>query len=548
MMPTAIGPTWKRDQEGKFILPALTLGWQQLGWTVEYLQQPDGPHAEQPLQLTDEQARFLLWWSAIDEEGQFLYRYAMLRRLKGWGKDPMGSFVCALEFVGPCRFDRWENGQPVAVSNPAAWVQTAAVSKDQTRNTMTLFPGLFSPKAIAKYKIELGKEIIYAERGKRRLEAVTSSPRALEGGRVTFVLKNETHHWRATDEGHEMARVIARNAAKTQGRVLAISNAHAPGEDSDAEHDWDAWRKIDQGISASKGMLYDSLEAPDTDLEDDESLRAGLMSARGDSVWLNVPRLMAEIRDPRTSPAMARRFYLNQIVAEEDKPFDRKRWDELAEPRVVQDGVTIVLGFDGSISRDHTVLIGTEVATGYQWVVGYWEPEPIDGELRINFQSVDQTVDDAFRRWKVWRLNADPYKWGVYLSVWAGKYGSETVVSWSTTQYRKMAQSLAQYRVAQVSGAVTHDGDPRFAAAMANAHKHMQQFRDDDGNPMWVIQKERPDSPLKIDAAVAGSLSWEARGAAIAAGVRNREDAATPNYVTEDRGVPEMSGARTKEF
>ncbi|MBQ1164301.1 hypothetical protein KBZ21_40620, partial [Streptomyces sp. A73] len=31
-------------------------------------------------------------------------------------------------------------GQPLGVQHPAAWVQIAAVSQDQTRNTMTLFP------------------------------------------------------------------------------------------------------------------------------------------------------------------------------------------------------------------------------------------------------------------------------------------------------------------------------------------------------------------------------------------------------------------------
>jgi hypothetical protein len=54
-------------------------------------------------------------------------------------------------------------------------VLTAAVSKDQTRNTMTLFPGLFSDDAIRDYSIDLGKEIIYAHKGRCRLEAVTSS-------------------------------------------------------------------------------------------------------------------------------------------------------------------------------------------------------------------------------------------------------------------------------------------------------------------------------------------------------------------------------------
>jgi hypothetical protein len=35
---------------------------------------------------------------------------------------------------------------------------------------------------------------------------------------------------------------------------------------------------------------------------------------------------------------------------------------------------------------------------------------------------------------------------------------------------------------------------------------------------MWLIAKDRPDSPRKIDLAMAGCLSWEARGDAVAAG------------------------------
>lgn len=523
-------------------IPKRTLGWQILGWTKEYLLQPDGPDAGEPWTFTPEQARFVLNWYAIDKNGRFVHRYGMYRRMKGHGKDPLGAALCCIEFVGPCRFDHWEGEEPVAEAHYAAWIQTAAVSRDQTRNTMTLFPGMLSPRAIEEFGIDLGKEIIYAHRGRCRIEAVTSSPRALEGGRATFILKNETHHWLAPNEGHEMAKVIARNAAKSRdgsSRVLAISNAHAPGEDSDAEHDYETWKKIDQGLSKATGILYDSLEAPATDLEDEEALRAGISAARGDSWWVDVDRLMAEIHDPRTLSSMARRFYLNQIVAEEDKPFDGEQWDSLVRRKhVVPEGALIVLGFDGSIggassrNYDHTALIGTEVETAHQWVVGYWEPEVLDsGEVRIPFMEVDETVDSAFRRWKVWRMNADPFYWRDMLAAWAGRYGEEIVVAWATNQYRKMATSLLAYRNAIQTGALTHDGDPRLTAAIKNSHKHMREFKDDQGERMWTIQKERPDSPLKIDAAMASCLSWEAYTAAVSA------DAKLDNSVYEERGI-----------
>lgn len=83
--PVVIGPTWQRGPDGKFILPERTLGWDVLAWTAEYLRQPDGPDAGKPWRYTPEQARFILWWYALDEYGRFVYRYGMLRRVKGWG-------------------------------------------------------------------------------------------------------------------------------------------------------------------------------------------------------------------------------------------------------------------------------------------------------------------------------------------------------------------------------------------------------------------------------------------------------------------------------
>lgn len=84
--PVIIGPTWQRDEQSKWRLPERTLGWQVLAWTAEFLRQPDGDAAGGPWSYTDEQARFILHWYAVDEHGRFVYRYGMLRRVKGWGR------------------------------------------------------------------------------------------------------------------------------------------------------------------------------------------------------------------------------------------------------------------------------------------------------------------------------------------------------------------------------------------------------------------------------------------------------------------------------
>jgi hypothetical protein len=117
--------------------------------------------------------------------------------------------------------------------------------------------GLFSKPAIREFEIDLGKEIIYAHKGQQRIESVTSSPRALEGARSTFVLRNETHHWLSNNDGHEMDAVIERNATKSadgSARALSITNAYEPSEDSVAQRAREAFEAAEAGQSLTSGI------------------------------------------------------------------------------------------------------------------------------------------------------------------------------------------------------------------------------------------------------------------------------------------------------
>ena len=163
VVPFSLGPTWDRnpfwdgprDPEG-YILPKITLGWQVLKWIRENLlaDETDEHGNKVPFSLTAEQARFILWFYALDvgeydgdghaivePTGRFMYREYVLQRLKGHGKDPLAAVIAAVEFVGPCRFAGWSarnrpdldiiQGDPVAKPHPRAWIQIAAVSLEQ---------------------------------------------------------------------------------------------------------------------------------------------------------------------------------------------------------------------------------------------------------------------------------------------------------------------------------------------------------------------------------------------------------------------------------
>jgi hypothetical protein len=543
--PSIIGPTWQTTEDGHWLLPERTLGWSVLGWTGVWLQHGRG----KPWRYTLEQARFVLHWFALDDDGEFLYRDGVLQRLKGWGKDPVGATLCGVEAFGPCRFLGWDDdGEPIATDCPDAWVQTAAVSLEQTKNTFRLFPRLFTDEAKAEYDLQIGKETVYGLGGERLIQAVTSSPQTLEGARATFVLPNETQHWNASNQGHEMAKVIERNATKSAdgaARTLRITNAYEPSEDSVAQHDREVWEEVQAGTAADTGLLYDSLEAaPDAPITPDgiaaalglpkgqepsleqvqQVIGEVIASVRGDSVWLRLARIVKSILDKRNAVSTSRRFWFNQIVADEDAWADPKDWDLCeAGPDVLtlMPGDEIALFFDGSKSDDSTGLVGARLSDGLRVVFGLWQKPPgRRGETwTAPREVVDQRVAAVFEDFQVQGFFADPShtrddetqerywddlidrwhrRYHSRLRVWAVPGKSGHAVMWDMTSPARVAEftAAAERTVSEIEErALVHDGDRRLRQHVRNAKRYPNRY----GVSLWKGAKE---SSKKIDLAV----------------------------------------------
>ena len=85
--PVKVGPSWQHGPDG-WLLPEASMGWEQLAWSGMYLR---NAKARKPWAYTMEQARFLLWFHALNPDGSRMYHSAVLQRLKGWGKDPLAA-------------------------------------------------------------------------------------------------------------------------------------------------------------------------------------------------------------------------------------------------------------------------------------------------------------------------------------------------------------------------------------------------------------------------------------------------------------------------
>lgn len=563
--PHIVGPAWQKTVDGNWHLPERTLGWGILSWLAEYVNTPGGhdnpdrlrmliemaeagiPVTENMFLPTDEQVRLVLWWYAVDDTGQYVYREGVIRRLKGWGKDPFTAALCLAELCGPVAFSHFHplTGEPVGKRRPAPWITVAAVSQDQTKNTFSLFPVMISKKLKEEFSLDVNRFIIYSEGGAGRIEAATSSPASMEGNRPTFVVQNETQWWGQgpdgkVNEGHAMAEVIEGNMTKVPGaRTLSICNAHIPGTETVGEKSYVSWQKIQSGEDVDTGLMYDALEAPaDTPISEIpsqkenpegfekgiEKLREGLLIARGDSTWLPIEDIIKSVLSTKNSITESRRKFLNQVNASEDSWLSPAEWDRrYADPKryfeatgvefaPVKPGDRITLGFDGSKSNDWTALVGCRVSDGFLFVIGIWDPQKYGGQVPRD--DVDATVHSTFQRYDVVAFRADVKEFEVYVDQWGRTYKKKIKVNASPAnpiafdmrgQQKKFAFDCERLEDAVLEGEVWHDNDPVLKQHVTNAKRHPTTY------DAISIRKATKDSSKKIDAAVCAVLAFGAR-------------------------------------
>ena len=345
-------------------------------------------------------------------------------------------------------------------------------------------------------------------------------------------------HWWTTPRLRQAHTTMMANLPKRKAAdawVLEITTAPEPGAGSVAEDAIEYARAVADGrVKDAKFFFFWRYAGDGHDLETEEGFRAAVIEASGAAAaWRDIDAIVDLWRDPTADKQYFERVWLNRLVRSGRQAFDIEKWRLLARSESpVKDGDLITIGFDGAQFHDSTAIVCTHVETGYQWLAGLWEcPFGQEKTWQVPAEEVDAVIADLFERYDVWRMYADPPYWQSWVAAWAGRYGEQRVVEWWTNRRKAMAYALEAFETAINEGAMSHSGDRRLERHLGNARRKDLPQKTEDGRPLWLIQKERPDSPHKIDAAMAAVLSWEARRDAIAAGVLE-----SSRSVYEERG------------
>lgn len=171
------------------------------------------------------------------------------------------------------------------------------------------------------------------------------------------------------------------------------------------------------------------------------------------------------------------------------------------ETRIVEDGASVVLSFDGSFNGDCTVIVATTVEdVPHQFPVAVWEkPDGEAADWQVPVIEVEDSIREACRKFQVEEIACDPYRWARTFQVLEDE-GLPVVLFPQTAS--RMTPATTRFFESVMNGNMTHNGDPRLVRHVGNATLRV----DSRGSR---LAKESKGSQRRIDLAVASVMGLE---------------------------------------
>lgn len=323
-------------------------------------------------------------------------------------------------------------------------------------------------------------------------------------------------------------------------------------------------RKLDHALKESHGSVmksddgYDHLILPDgritrvnpktgKDAEGYSLASPGVEPGPSANGWVLLEKPRSEVLNAGTDPSEAIRYYLNSLSSAMDawllesqiqnhlvgrdlyQTGDRRLMMD-AWKQVIHPDDEITLGFDGSISDDSTALVGCRVRDGLLFLIKL-ESKPDDAraaDWRVDRDAFDGMVRYMFEHYHVVAFFADVNPWESMIDAWERDFSDRLAVGprgrnstkikfWTNTWSRDVYQALVtmaanfSYEMKPLPRHAEPDvssiallADPRLVDHFRNARRRERSFG-------YLVFKDTPNSPKKIDAMMAGLLAYTAR-------------------------------------
>lgn len=553
-----------------------SLGWLATAWMEYFCLHGDGDVLGEPVEHGDESTGLIVDSYALfgpgktspGQVGRRLYDSVFYSRLKGADKSGLGGRFGLFEALGPCRFAgiaeggevyrdpyglgfeyKYSAGEPMGRALRSPFIRCMATEEQQTGNVYdviyyNLTQGLLAGALDRKDDAGLTRIVLpRATRGE--ITPSTASSSSKDGGKETFVDFDESHLYN-TPELRRMYATVTRNLKKRRKLAetwyLETTTMFAEGEDSVAEKTLKLAEAIrDNRVRRRQGLLLDWRWGECDDLTDENKIRSAILDAAGEAAaWIDIDGYLDEFFDPRKTTEESIRYFFNARVEHENAWIRPDEWNAIRHPQggtdwrdVIDPKEAITLGFDGSRKRargvtDATALVGCRVRDGLLFEIKVWEQPhdlPKGKTWSPDFDGVNREIDWLFKNHNVVGFYADPAKWESYVAEWERKYRNrlkqkattkQPITFWMVGERAlKVHRLLETFEDGIIERQFQHLGTPARTDALS---RHIMNARRVVTKRGYGIHKAHPESPNKIDAAVAGVLAYQCRLDALAAG------------------------------
>jgi len=313
------------------------------------------------------------------------------------------------------------------------------------------------------------------------------------------------------DEIHEMvgnkekAHLVIQNGLRKRSNTIGINITTAGVENSLAYRMYKYAKGIEAGELEDNGFYYKIYEADqDLDISNPKQRKQALeQSNPALDDWVNREQLERAFQQIPENEF--RRYFLNQWTSTAERWLPAGVWEECFEEKKLERGSKIILGFDGSYSRDSTALVGLsfEEQRPHLEVLGHWERPVTENKLwKIPRDEVIARIHQIFKDYEVVEFVVDPMGFHSELAELEDRYGEDMILYFEGNYRKRMAEATSRFYTAVLEKDLSHDGD-------FNLFQHLINCVPKETPQGTLVTKINKSSARKIDLAIASIMVFD---------------------------------------
>ena len=448
-----------------------------------FLVQSDDRWEGRPLKLEPWQRRMLGEALAYDADGKPSWNSVVIVAPRKNGKTQMLAAVALYRLLTGV-------GRPeillAASSNKQAGNLFDAAARFVRRN-----PELSRLVRVRDHEGELVRED-----GEGIVHRVSSDASRLHGFNPTLVVVDELGQFGTPSLRRAYAALTSGGGARSQPQTFSITT---PGEASE-RHDSILGAMLDAGLDSDDVERDGALticrlheahalvwgwEAKTDDPHDVTSILAANPAS-----WITRDFLARQARNPELTAAQFLQLHAAVWASTSSTWIPPEVWASRADrERKIELGSQIVIGFDGSASRDSTCICAV-TPDGFVQPIMVWERPDRATSWKVPRQEVTDILERVLSAYEVLELACDPFGWHSEIESWSEMWGAELVVTFPTNSRERMSAACGRFRADVMEGTLTHDGDPVLAKHIGHCVTKLTPYG-------TVVTKAHPDSPRK---------------------------------------------------